>query len=108
MARDFELVWSARALDELLEDRSVLDRLQELGDEVARVAAERAPKLTGAGAASIRAEVGVDSQGPHVDISWDKDHFYLIFHEVGTEHQPARPFLRPALWQVAGASEETA
>jgi len=53
----------------------------------------RAPKATGAGAESIDYEPDPDGSGFRV--SWDKDHFYMYFAEVGTEHQPAQPFARP-------------
>ena len=54
---------------------------------------QRAPKATGAGAESIHSEPDPDEPG--FRISWDKDHFYMAFHELGTEHQPATPFARP-------------
>jgi HK97 gp10 family phage protein len=61
---------------------------------IANYAAELAPKDTGAGAASIHAE------GPERDgswrISWDLEHDYMRFQELGTEDMPAHPFLRPA------------
>lgn len=28
--------------------------------------------------------------------SWEAEEFYMAFNELGTEHQPARPFMRPA------------
>lgn len=56
-----------------------------------------APKRTGAGAASIHAEYGKDGRGWRGDVSWDAQHFYMQFQELGTRRQRARPFLRPAL-----------
>jgi HK97 gp10 family phage protein len=53
----------------------------------------RAPKDTGAGAESIHSEP--DPDVPGFRVSWDRDHFYMLFHELGTQHQPARPFARP-------------
>lgn len=70
--------------------------LQLLGDEIAADATEMAPKRTGAGAASIRAEVVEDAGRLTVRVSWDRDHFYMAFQELGTSQQSARPFLRPA------------
>lgn len=78
-------------------DLSMGPMLQAVGDKVAQRAAVLAPKDTGALAASIHAVVSRDSDGYRVDVSWDKDHFYGLFVELGTSSQPARPFLRPAL-----------
>lgn len=64
-----------------------------VGEQVAERAQELAPKRTGAGAASIHAEV-VDGE---VRVSWDPEHFYMLFQEVGTSEMSPRPFLRPAL-----------
>lgn len=66
-----------------------------------------APKLTGRGAASIHSETFTDDTGTYegVGISWDAEHYYMLFAEVGTEHEAARPFLRPAMDAGAGPSE---
>lgn len=71
--------------------------LQDAGDVVADIAARLAPKRSGAGAESIHAEVLAQPEGIAALVSWDPDHFYMLFSEIGTEHQVARPFLRPAL-----------
>lgn len=70
--------------------------LKRVGDDIAADAAAAAPKRTGEGAASIHAETGTDTDGPYVLVSWDKTHFYMAFHELGTSRQSATPFLRPA------------
>jgi HK97 gp10 family phage protein len=85
------------ALGDLLHDSAIEALMQEAGDAVAANASSGAPKRTGAGAASIHAEVESDDQSAYADISWDPQHFYMFFAEVGTEHESARPFLRPAL-----------
>ncbi|MGI8682073.1 MAG: HK97-gp10 family putative phage morphogenesis protein [Mycobacteriales bacterium] len=103
----------AAEVDDLLDGPEVEDLLQEVGDMVADRASEHAPKDSGEGAASIHAEVhrGDDATAfpstftpeddvPTAYIGWDEDHFYMGFAETGTEHQPARPFLRPALDQT--------
>lgn len=84
-------------------DPGVIRRQLELGWEIAGLAARLAPKETGGGAKSIRAEVIRAEDGDEeVRVSWDRDHFYMYFAEVGTQHQSARPFLRPAGYQVMG------
>jgi HK97 gp10 family phage protein len=82
-----------RELRELATRAATLQALKGVGDKVAERAALAAPKRTGAGAASIHAEV-VDDE---VRVGPDAEHWYLIFSEVGTSRAPARPFLRPAL-----------
>jgi len=94
---DWDLNLDSDAIADLMSDEEAQDLAQEVGDLVAERAADNAPKATGGGAASIHAETDVDDQSAFADVSWDPDHFYLGFHELGTEHQPAQPFLRPAL-----------
>lgn len=56
-----------------------------------------APKDSGAGAKSIHAEEFIDEHGyPASRIGPDSAHFYMVFHEFGTEKMPAHPFMRPA------------
>ena len=81
----------------LLDGPGVMAGLERVGEQVAKRAALTAPKATGAGAASIHAETAEDSRGKHVRVGWDRDHFYMLFAEVGTSRMSARPFLRPAL-----------
>jgi hypothetical protein len=70
--------------------------LLEDGWKIARVAADLAPKRSGAGAKSIHPELVKVGGVPEVHISWDRHHFYMLFSEIGTQHELARPFLRPA------------
>lgn len=74
----------------------------QVRDVAARIAADAqrmAPKRTGKGAASIHAEAQPDGS---VRVSWDPAHFYMLFQEFGTQHQTARPFLRPAAYRKRG------
>jgi HK97 gp10 family phage protein len=68
-----------------------------LGPQVVDRAAARAPKLTGAGAASIHYEVVEAPDGLAMHVLWDAAHAYMAYSELGDAHQPATPFLRPAL-----------
>ncbi len=85
------------ALAALAASEDVKAALDRVGEQVADRAAQAAPKASGAGAASIHHVVGVDGDGAYAHVSWDRDHFYLGFHEFGTSRMSARPFLRPAL-----------
>lgn len=86
---------AVKALDR---DRDVLQTLQAPADAAAAMMARRAPKDTGGGARSIHAEL--DPGLPGWRVGWDKAHFYLSFAELGTEHQPARPFARPVADEI--------
>jgi HK97 gp10 family phage protein len=55
-----------------------------------------APHLTGAGAGSIHAEAALDGGEWTARVSWDADHDYMRFHEIGTRFMPAQPFLVPS------------
>jgi HK97 gp10 family phage protein len=80
----------------------VQEAQERLAEAVVEGAQARAPRDTGAGAASIHAER--DAEG-HERVSWDPAHDYMMFHELGTEKMPAHPFLRPAVAAVmAGAT----
>jgi HK97 gp10 family phage protein len=70
--------------------------MQSVGDGIASDAAAAAPRATGAGAASIHAVTVEDVNGWSVRVGWDPQHWYMAYHELGTEQLPARPFLRPA------------
>lgn len=79
-------------------DPNVLAGLGGIADAAAEEMAGRAPRRTGAGAHSIRAQA--DPGLPGFRVSWDRDHFYMSFHELGTNHQPARPFARPVADEI--------
>ena len=82
--------------------------IEKRAERVVERAQTAAPKLTGAGARSIHSEPLIDDNTGTFDgeaVSWDREHYYMLFAEVGTEHEPARPFLRPALEAGAGNSE---
>lgn len=61
-----------------------------------RRAQAAAPRLTGAGAASIHAEAVLDGPEWTARASWDREHWYMRLHEQGSRYMSARPFLVPA------------
>lgn len=93
----FRLEFNEAALQQLAASSAIVAGLQRVGDQVADRAAASAPKLTGEGAASIHCEVESEGGKPVAKVTWDRDHFYMLFSEIGTSEMPARPFLRPAL-----------
>lgn len=90
--------WDPKALSAITSSGEVEAALMGAGWQVAHEAARRAPKRTGAGAKSIHPEV-IRGPEPEVRVSWDQQHFYLAWAELGSEHQAPEPFLRPAAHQ---------
>lgn len=84
-----------RAIDDWASSHDAQEVLRDLGEQVVSDAQRDAPKRTGAGAESIHYEIDHDSKGAVVRIGWDDEHWYMIFSELGTSQQSARPFLRP-------------
>lgn len=70
----------------MLESSGLLDRIVA---DMQRLA----PRLTGKGAESI--DFKLDPSGEFYRVSWDEEHFYMYFPEVGTEDEPPQPFMRP-------------
>jgi HK97 gp10 family phage protein len=90
--------FNERALRELLATTEVQDHVRIAANAVASAAKRRAPKDTGAGAASIHAE----KSGNGYLVSWDQAHAYMEYAELGTRTRRAKPFLRPAGIEVLG------
>lgn len=76
-----------------LTNAQVQQRMEDSSEAIARLAAQLAPWLTGGLAGSISAEEQPDGTWR---VSWDREHAYGIYQELGTEHNRAQPFLRPA------------
>jgi HK97 gp10 family phage protein len=88
---------NARAIEDWAAGGDAEALLRNLGEQVVNDAYRDAPKRTGEGAASIHYEIEHDSRGAVVKVSWDADHWYMMFAELGTSREAARPFLRPAI-----------
>lgn len=91
-------VHMARGVQQRIEKLPQIDRAaRRVADAIREDAYVSAPKDTGAGAASLAVEGTAESGGVVVyRVSWAKEKFYMMFAELGTEHESARPFLRPA------------
>jgi HK97 gp10 family phage protein len=90
------VVFNPIGLAELRYNPLLLAEIKEDMQPVIRDAQAAAPKRSGRGAASIGAEIVYEGV-PAVRVGWDVTHYYMRFHELGTKHLPARPFLRPAV-----------
>ena len=88
-----EVVLDREAIERLPLAPDVREMLLQEGERVARESAARAPKKTGAGAASIHPEFILDGDIAEVRVAWDREHFYMYFHQVGTRKLPAHPFM---------------
>lgn len=95
MVADFIADFTAIQL--VAREAGVRDDLMERGRIVARRAQTAAPKLTGAGAASIATEAVLTAAGWCCDISWDRAHGYMRFTDMGTRYIQAQHYLEQAL-----------
>ncbi len=92
-----DIIWYPLAIAALKYEPGVLAQVEYQTRPVVQGARADAPKRTGAGAASIRSESSLTDTDPGVRVSWERDRYYMRFHEQGTKYLPARPFLVPAL-----------
>ena len=99
MPDDVHVVLDESAIRDLSASDEMRDALMDIADPVVLTARALAPKRSGRGAESIRAEPVFDSADREwtVRISWTRDHYYLYFHDHGTRQLPAREFLEAAL-----------
>lgn len=95
--QDVQVTVHEDVIDRLLTSSNVHDMLLDASHPVVLQARTRAPKNTGAGAASIHTQMVLTGDEWEALTSWDQDHFYLMWHETGSRQLPARPFLVPAL-----------
>lgn len=91
-------VLNEAGIENIAHGKDAEELLNELGDKVVVAAKQLAPKLTGYGASTIHHRLS----GDQVDILWGPSAYYLYWNELGSGHQPARPFLRPALGAAGG------
>lgn len=97
MAEPVRIDWDQAAIDGLGDGGAAAALALDAAWGIALDARARAVRNTGEGAGSIQPWPGRDRQGPYADVSWDREHFYMSFHEFGTQHLPARPAVGPAL-----------
>lgn len=74
--------------------------LERRAIRVQNVATRLCPVDTGRLRASIDHHLGMDAQGPYVDIGSNVE--YAAYVELGTSTQRAQPYLRPALAAAGG------
>lgn len=94
---DVRIVLNPRAIEDVASDPEVGRMLLERAEPIVDAARSGAPRATGAGASSIHAEIAESVRPIEVRVSWDREHYYMGFHEFGTIYLPARPFLAPGV-----------
>ena len=96
------------ALKAIDNEPQLVSFIEGLGLEVAnRANTNAASRLTdrgGGGIGSVESRIEHDDQGAYARIAPDPTHFYMWFAEFGTSRERPRPFLRPALYAVRGAT----
>jgi hypothetical protein len=91
------VVTDDRAIRALSSSDEMRDLLMDLAAPVVTRAQYAAPRRTGAGAASIRAEPVLDIDSWTVRIGWERVQYHMYFHERGTRYLPATNFLEESL-----------
>jgi HK97 gp10 family phage protein len=89
-------------IERIVKDEAVRQLLLAEGRDLADASARAAPKATGAGADSIRAETILDGDSWEARVAWDREHFYMYFHQKGTRYLPARPFMQSGGFGIPG------
>jgi HK97 gp10 family phage protein len=97
MASDVRIDVHDRVLDEIRYSDRVRVALLEAAEPIVASARVLAPKLTGAGSASIHSLDVPTAAGWTVRIGWDGQHYYMKFQDQGTHYIDARHFLEIAL-----------
>ncbi len=96
------VVYRPNAINDLLDssDGAVAKEILKTAIKVEGAAKRLSPVDTGRLRSSIHHEIGRDYLGPFAIVGTDVN--YGIYVELGTRYARAQPFLRPALYQVAG------
>ena len=97
---NYRLDFNERAMDSLLSQDFIRLEFQTRGDHVATVAAVKAPKDTGLGAASIHCEMELTPDGWEARVSWSEERDYMEHQEFGTQHMQGKHFLEEAADEI--------
>jgi hypothetical protein len=85
------------AVRDIVTSDDMRDTLMDAAGPIVNRAKLLAPKRSGAGAESIRAEPVLDVFAWTVRITWTRERYYMYFHDRGTESLRAEEFLEAAL-----------
>ncbi len=90
---DVRVVIDEQAIKDLAGDPGMRTEILDRAGTLVPGAQGRAPKDTGAGAASIHAEPFLEDGEWTARMSWARDRYYMGLIQRGTKSLPARPFL---------------
>ena len=80
-----------------------LPLVEATAERVAQFAQSFSPDLSGALRDSIKVQgSGIDKAGAYADVGTREP--YAIYQEFGTVHNPAHPFMRPAIAAATGSA----
>lgn len=88
--------WNEGEYERMLQDPALTDYARQVGDAVAQLAREMAPRRTGAGAASLQAEAEFLDGQWEIAVGADQLHAYMRFPDRGTKFMPAQRFMENA------------
>ena len=96
---DFDAADFLRGFSDAMENIEEIteETAENLARGIARIQRRTAPRRTGIGSRSVSVSQGQDAEGRYWEFGPSERGFPLAFEEYGTEHQPARPFIRPAI-----------
>lgn len=101
-----ELLETFHALPEAIRVNVLADATVAGARVIQQGASARAPRLTGQLASDIQIDLEFTPDGFVAKVGPGKPSFYGLFQEFGTDHHPARPFLRVALNQDGPQAQE--
>jgi len=93
MADEVRVVWNDAEIHAIARQEYARRELASHGGQLADTARAGAPRRTGAGADSIRAETVFEDAEWTVRVAWDALHAYMRFPELGTKTVRAQHFL---------------
>ena len=85
---------------ELAHEEFIKHALESAAENVVQAARDEAPKLTGAGAASIHEEAEFDGHEWKMKVSWDAAHDYMRYQDQGTQYVEPVHFLEDAIQEA--------
>lgn len=108
MELNVDLKWNQAELAKIAELPELEEFVAELGREVAKRANAKAEKLftdrLGGGVGAVESHLEHDDRGAFARVGYPARFFYMVIHEVGSEHERPRPHLRPALFATRRAT----
>jgi HK97 gp10 family phage protein len=97
---EFEAAFNAAVSDLIVTSEQDLVTLAEDIAQRERASGPRGAHGGKHGIDTVEVTTGRQDKDFYVDVGPSRAGFYLAFYEFGTQHQPPRPFMRPAIAQA--------